>query len=232
MNSVATDSVPPRGANTGELLEALLAQRIVVVDGSMGVLIQTYKLSESDFRGQEFAKHPHELKGCNDLLCLTKPDFIGSLHKAYLNAGADIIETNTFNGTAISLADYGLVNRVYDINRAGAAIARATANAAMQAEPGRRRFVAGSMGPTSRLASMPSDVSKPGSRSTSFDELRLAYAEQVRGLLDGGVDLLLPETAVDTLNVKAALVAIEEAFAERGARVPVIISASIVDKSG
>ncbi|MBN1962093.1 MAG: methionine synthase [Deltaproteobacteria bacterium] len=221
-----------RGQKAIATLETLLKQRIVIVDGSMGVLIQSYKLSENDFRGKEFALHQQELKGCNDILCLTNPDFISSLHKSYFDAGADIIETNTFNATAISLADYGLAHRVYDINKAGAAIARATADSAMQAKPGRPRLVAGSIGPTNKTASLPYDVNRPGLRNTSFDELCKAYAEQVRGLLDGGVDILLPETVFDTLNLKAALFAINLVFTERNTYLPVIASATVVDKSG
>jgi 5-methyltetrahydrofolate--homocysteine methyltransferase len=213
-------------------LQAALEQRIVVIDGAMGSMIQTYKFVEKDFRGERFASHGRELRGCNDLLCLTKPEAILDIHRAYLTAGADILETCSFNSTAIALADYGLASCAREINSAAARLARQAADEAERREPGRLRWVAGSMGPTNRSASLSPDVARPGFRAVTFDELRAAYREQAEGLLDGGVDLLLPETVFDTLNLKAALFAIEEAFAARGARVPVLVSVSINDASG
>jgi 5-methyltetrahydrofolate--homocysteine methyltransferase len=213
-------------------LEALLSHRIAIVDGSMGMLIQSYKLGEAEYRGKEFASHAKDLKGCHDVLCLTRPDLVRSLHEAYFDAGADIVETNTFNSTSISLADYALGAHVYGINVAAARIAREAADAATRKDPSKPRFVAGSMGPTNRTASLPTDVNRPGLRAVTFRELRDAYAEQVQGLLDGGVDMLLPETVFDTLNLKAALMAVEDVFAARGERVPVMASVTITDRSG
>ncbi len=198
----------------------------------MGTEIQAFRLGEEDFRGRLFRDHPRDLKGANDLLSLTRPDVIEEIHRRYLAAGADIIETNSFNANAISLADYGLESHVYAINRAAAEIAARAARDFSRRAPARARFVAGSIGPTNRTASLPPEVSDPARRAVSFDELVAAYSEQIRGLLDGGVDLLLPETAFDTLNLKAALFAIEQVFEERGSRVPVIASFTIVDASG
>ena len=216
-------------ANT---LRRLFRERILVLDGAMGTMIQAYRLGEADFRGQRFADHPRDLKGCNDVLSLTHPELIAEIHGRYIEAGADIIETNTFNAQAISLADYGLERHAYDINKAAAEIAIRAAKAAMAKEPGRPRFVAGSIGPTNRTASLSPDVENPAFRAISFDELVAAYREQARGLLDGGVDLLLPETTFDTLNLKAALFAIQSLFAERETSVPVIASLTITDASG
>ena len=204
-------------------LERLLKQRIVVLDGAMGTMIQRHGLGEADFRGERFREHPVDLKNANDLLCLVKPDLIQAIHAAYFEAGADVVETNTFNSTAISLSDYRLAHLAREINLEGARIARRAADAA-QARDGRPCFVAGSMGPTARLSSMSRDVSDPGARATTFAELEVAYHEQALALVEGGVDLLLPETAFDTLNLKAALFAIERCFDELGRRVPVVAS--------
>ncbi len=214
---------------TNQFLEALSA-RILVVDGAMGTMIQREGLDEAAYRGERFAAHPKSLKGCNDLLVLTQPALIRRIHGEYLAAGADIIETHTFNATAIALADYGLEGVVHEINRAAALVAR-EAVAALQ-DSSRPRFVAGSMGPTNRTASLSPDVNDPAFRAVTFNDLVAAYAAQVRGLMDGGVDLLLPETTFDTLNLKAALFAIEEVFEELGRRVPVVASVTITDKSG
>ncbi len=211
-------------------LRTLLLRRILVLDGAMGTMIQRYKLEEADFRGERFADHARELKGANDLLNLTRPDVIEEIHRAYLAAGSDIIETNTFNAQAISLADYDLQAHVYDINRAAAEIARRACDAF--STPDKPRFVAGSMGPTNRTASLSPDVNNPALRSVTFDELVDAYYEEVRGLVDGGVDILMPETTFDTLNLKAALFAIEKYFEDEGLRLPVIASITITDASG
>jgi 5-methyltetrahydrofolate--homocysteine methyltransferase len=212
-------------------LRALLAKRILVLDGAMGTQIQGYKLEEADFRGDRFRDHGHDLKGDNDLLALTRPDVIRAIHDAYLAAGADMIETNTFNANSIAQSDYGLEAIVYDLNVAAARVARASADAATAAS-GRRRFVAGAIGPTNRTLSISPRVNDPSFRAVSFDDMRVAYAEQVRGLLDGGVDVLLAETAFDTLNLKACILAIDEVFVERGQRVPIMLSVTITDKSG
>ena len=213
-------------------LDRLLEKRILVLDGAMGTMIQAYGLTEADFRGTAFADHPRDLKGCNDLLSLTRPEVVDDIHRRYLEAGADIIETNTFNATAISMADYGVEGHVYAMNRAAAEIAVRRAAAFSESDPRRPRLVAGALGPTNRTASMSPDVDNPAFRSVTFADLARAYREQVQGLLDGGVDVLLPETTFDTLNLKAALFAIETEFAERGRRVPVMASLTIVDRSG
>src|SRR5256712_12824930 len=212
-----------------KLLDAL-QQRILILDGAMGTMIQRYKLDERAFRGSRFADHPRDLKGANDLLSLTQPQVIEEIHRAYLAAGADIIETNTFNAQAISMADYGLEANVYDMNLAAAKIARKAADAFSTDE--RPRFVAGSLGPTNRTSSLSPDVNNPAFRAVTFDDLVAAYYEQVRGLVDGDVDILLPETTFDTLNLKAALFAIEKLFDDRGVRLPVIASLTITDASG
>ena len=198
----------------------------------MGTMIQRWTLGEADFRGTRFAGHGRDLKGNNDILVLTRPDVIESIHDAYLAAGADIIETNTFSGTRIAQADYGLEDAVYDLNVAGAQLARKVADAWSAKTPDRPRFVAGSIGPTNKTLSLSPNVNDPGFRAVTFDEVREAFAEQVRGLMDGGADLLLAETSIDTLNLKATLVAIEEVFAEKGRRLPVMLSTTITDKSG
>ncbi len=212
-----------------KLIEAL-TQRILIIDGAMGTMIQRHRLDEAGYRGAQFAAHPRDLKGAADVLCLTKPDVIEGIHREYLDAGADIIETNTFNAQAISMADYGLESFVYDINLAAARIARRAVDAFSTSD--RPRFVAGALGPTNRTASMSPDVNNAAFRAVTFDELVAAYYEQVRGLVDGGVDILLPETTFDTLNLKAALFAIEKYFADRGVRIPVMVSITITDASG
>ena len=217
---------------TANLLDALLRDRILVLDGAMGTMVQRHGLTEADFRGERFAAHPRDLKGDNDLLVLTRPDVISGIHHAYLEAGADIIETSTFNGTAIAQADYGLEHVVYEINVAAARLACDAARAWTARTPERPRFVAGAVGPTNRTLSLSPDVNNPAFRAVTFQQVKDAYAEQARGLLDGGCDLLLVETIFDTLNAKAALVAIEEVFEARGARVPVQISVTITDRSG
>ncbi len=212
-------------------LEAEAKKRILVMDGAMGTAIQGYKLQEADFRGERFASHSTDLQGNNDLISLTKPDVIEAIHAKYLEAGADIIETNTFNSTRISQADYKTEDLAYELNLESAKIARRVADR-FSSETSLRRFVAGAIGPLSRTLSMSPKVEDPGFRAVSFDEVREAYAEQVRGLIDGGVDVLLPETVFDTLNLKAAIVAIEEVFEEKGVIVPVMLSGTITDKSG
>src|SRR6266513_2218468 len=197
--------------NSAADFERLLRDRIAILDGPMGTMIQTYKLDEAAFRG-DFKDHPVDLKGNNDLLNLTQPEIIKGLHRQYFEAGADIIETNTFNSNAISMADYKMESLVYDLNLAGARLARSAADEFMAADPGRPRFVAGSVGPTNRTASMSPDVNNPAFRATTFDALVDAYYEQTRGLMDGGVDLLMVETIFDTLNAKAALFAIQKYF--------------------
>lgn len=208
-----------------------LAHRILILDGAMGTMIQTYDLEEKDFRGTDYANHPDALKGCNDLLSMTRPDIILDIHTRFLEAGADVIETNTFNANAISMLDYDLVSEVYVMNKRSAELAVQAAQTVSQRD-GKPRWVAGSMGPTNRTASLSPDVNDPALRNVSFDMLMEAYAEQARGLLDGGVDVLLPETTFDTLNLKAALFAIEKVFEERQQRVPVIASVTITDASG
>jgi 5-methyltetrahydrofolate--homocysteine methyltransferase len=198
----------------------------------MGTMIQRYKLTEADYRGERFRNHPVDLKGCNDLLCLTKPGVISSIHREYLEAGADIIETNTFNATSVSLADYQLENYVYEINKAAANLARIEAAYISGFNPEKPRFVAGSIGPTSKTASMSPDVNDPGFRAVTYDQLVNAYSEQVRGLIDGGVDLLLVETIFDTLNAKAALFAINSVLAGKQIKLPVMVSGTITDASG
>ncbi len=213
-------------------LEQALGERIVFLDGGMGTEIQMLELDEAAFRGERFADHPVDLRGNNDILCLTKPDAIRDIHAAYFAAGADIVETNTFNATRISQGDYGLEDMAYEINRAGAQIAREAADAAEAAEPGRRCFVAGSIGPTARTASISPDVNDPGFRNVSFDELRDAYYEAARGLLDGGSDLFFVETVFDTLNAKAAVYGIDALLEERGETLPLFLSGTITDLSG
>jgi len=213
-------------------LEALLRERILILDGAMGTMIQTYRLDETGYRGTRFAGHAHDLKGNNDLLTLTQPQIIREIHAQYLEAGADIIETNTFNSTSIAQADYGLERVVYDLNLEGARLARAVADEYDATDSRRPRFVAGALGPTNRTASISPDVNDPGFRNVTFDELVAAYTEAVRGLVDGGADLLLLETIFDTLNAKAALFAIDQFFEQRGVRLPLMISGTITDASG
>jgi 5-methyltetrahydrofolate--homocysteine methyltransferase len=225
----------PSASRTSQLesrLRHLLEQRILILDGAMGTMIQRHKLTEADFRGTRFASHPRDLKGDSDILVLTQPGIISAIHHEYLAAGADIIETNTFGGTVIAQADYALEDAVYDINRDGARIARAAADEWTERTPDRPRFVAGSIGPTNRTLSISPDVNNPAYRATTFDEMRAAYETQVRGLIEGGSDLLLLETIFDTLVGKAALVAIENVFEQLGVRLPLMISVTITDRSG
>src|SRR6478672_11353860 len=214
------------------LLEPLLARRIMVLDGAMGTMIQSYQLEEKDYRGDRFADWPRELRGHNDLLTLTQPEIIRAIHSAYLEAGADIVETNSFTSNAMSLADYGMESLVYELNRAAARLARDAADEWELRAPDSPKYVAGVLGSTNRTASLSPDVNDPGFRNVAFDELVATYTEAVRGLLDGGADLLLVETIFDTLNAKAALFAIESYFETAGLRVPVMISGTITDASG
>ncbi len=212
------------------MLEELLKQRILVLDGAMGTMIQRYGLSEKDFRADRFEKHPCPLKGNNDLLSITRPDVIREIHEQYLQAGADIIETNTFSSNRIAQADYQLEPIVYELNVASAQLARQAADHyTSQSKP---RFVAGAIGPTNKTASISPDVNNPGYRAITFDELAEAYYEQVKGLVDGGVDLLLVETVFDTLNAKAALFAIQQHEEDTGKKLPVMVSGTITDASG
>ena len=212
-------------------LRTAAAERILVLDGAMGTEIQNLKLDEAGYRGARFADWPQDVRGNNDLLILSAPDAIRDIHAAYFRAGADIVETNTFSSTSIAQADYGMEALVYELNRDGARLAREAADIVAK-EDGRPRFVAGALGPTNRTASLSPDVNRPGFRAIGFDELKAAYQEQVRGLLDGGVDLILLETIFDTLNAKAALYGISELFEERGVDLPVMISGTITDLSG
>lgn len=198
----------------------------------MGTMIQRYKLEEEDFRGERFKNHAHPLKGNNDLLSITRPDIIKEIHKQYLEAGSDIIETNTFSSTTIAQADYGLESLAYELNYQSAKIAKEVADEFTKREPSRPRFVAGALGPTNKTASISPDVNNPGYRAVTFDDLRIAYKEQAKGLIEGGADLLLVETIFDTLNAKAALFAIQELYEEIGRELPVMVSGTITDASG
>ncbi|HWS77508.1 MAG TPA: homocysteine S-methyltransferase family protein [Thermomonas sp.] len=232
-------------------LEAALAERILVIDGAMGTMIQRHELQEADYRGERFARgfdalfaadghahgagcgcESHDQRGNNDLLTLTRPDIIRGIHAAYLDAGADLVETNTFNSTSISLADYRLQHLVRELNREGAALARSACDEAEARDPSKPRFVIGVLGPTSRTASLSPDVNRPGFRAISFDELAEAYREATHGLVEGGSDVLMVETVFDTLNAKAALFAIDDVFEELGVRLPVLVSGTITDASG
>lgn len=213
-------------------LTSLLNKKILVLDGAMGTMIQRHKLEEADFRNDQLADHPKSLKGNNDLLSITRPDIIREIHAEYFSAGADIAETNTFSGTTVAQADYDLEDIVYDLNYQSAKIAREVADEFTSKEPDKPRFVAGSMGPTNRTASLSPDVNDPGFRAITFDQLRIAYKQQAEALLDGGVDMLLVETVFDTLNAKAALFAIEEIKEERAIDIPVMVSGTITDASG
>ncbi|MFB0936142.1 MAG: methionine synthase, partial [Propionivibrio sp.] len=213
-------------------LTSLLQQRLLILDGAMGTMIQRHKLQEADYRGTRFADHPHDLKGNNDLLLLTRPDIIRGIHAEYLAAGADILETCTFNATSLSQADYKLESIVYELNVAGAKLAREVCDEFTAKDPKKPRFVAGVLGPTSRTASISPDVNDPGYRNVTFDDLVTSYTEAIRGLTDGGADILLVETVFDTLNAKAALFAIEQYFESAGRRWPVMISGTITDASG
>ncbi len=211
----------------------LLQQRILILDGAMGTMIQRHKLEEDDFRNHPLLKdHPHPLKGNNDLLSLTRPEIIKEIHSLYFQAGADIAETNTFSGTTVAQADYQLEHIVYELNYQSAKLAREVADEFTEKEPHKPRFVAGSIGPTNRTASISPDVNDPGFRAINYDQLVLAYKEQVKALIDGGVDILLVETIFDTLNAKAALFAIQEVFDETGKEYPVMVSGTITDASG
>ncbi|PKH52391.1 5-methyltetrahydrofolate--homocysteine methyltransferase [Tenacibaculum sp. Bg11-29] len=209
-----------------------IQKRILVLDGAMGTMLQAYKFTEEDFRGERFKEYPTPLQGNNDLLSITQPKAIKEVHAKYFEAGADIVETNTFSGTTIAMADYQMENLVYELNYESARIAKEVADEFTAKEPHKPRFVAGSIGPTNRTASMSPDVNDPGYRAVTFDELRVAYKLQVEALIDGGSDLLLVETVFDTLNAKAALFAIEEVKDERKIDIPIMLSGTITDASG
>ena len=209
-----------------------IKNRILVLDGAMGTMLQTYKFTEEDFRGDRFREYPTPLQGNNDLLSITQPEAIKTIHAKYFEAGADIIETNTFSGTTIAMADYQMEDLVYELNYQSAKIAKEVAEEFSAREPHKPRFVAGSIGPTNRTASMSPDVNDPGNRAVTFNDLRIAYKQQVEALIDGGVDLLLVETVFDTLNAKAALFAIEEVKEERDIEIPIMLSGTITDASG
>jgi 5-methyltetrahydrofolate--homocysteine methyltransferase len=224
--------VSPRESGSFAELRRLFESRIAVLDGAMGTMIQTYGLDEPDFRGSRFAGHPRDLKGNNDLLSITRPDVIERIHSEYFAAGADIVETNTFNSTAISQSDYGTETLVPELNAAAAAAARRAAARAVAADPSRPRFVAGAIGPLNRTLSMSPDVNRPDFRAVTWDQVVAAYLEQARALAAGGVDALLIETIFDTLNAKAALFATELLFDETGVRLPVMLSVTVTDASG
>ena len=210
----------------------ILKEKILVLDGAMGTMIQEYKFSESDYRGSRFKDHPCSVKGNNDLLSITQPEAIKSIHEKYLEVGSDIIETNTFSSTSIGMADYSMESIVYDINFESAKIAKEAALKYSKITPKKPRFVAGSIGPTNRTASMSPDVNDPGFRAITFDDLVKAYSEQINALIDGGVDILLIETIFDTLNAKAALFAVDSVLEERNISVPIMVSGTITDASG
>ncbi len=209
-----------------------IQKRILVLDGAMGTMLQRYNFSEEDFRGERFKDYPSSLKGNNDLLSLTQPNAIADIHRKYFQAGADIVETNTFSGTTIAMADYDMENLVYELNYESAVIAKYVATEFTNKNPDKPRFVAGSIGPTNRTASLSPDVNRPEYRAVTFDQLRVAYKQQVEALIDGGVDLLLVETIFDTLNAKAALFAIEEVKEDRNIDIPIMVSGTITDASG
>lgn len=213
-------------------IEEELQKRILVLDGAMGTMLQRFKFEEEDFRGERFKDFPHPLKGNNDLLSITQPEAVKSVHAEYYAAGADIVETNTFSGTTIGMADYHMEDLVYELNYQSAKLAKEVADEFTAKEPNKPRFVAGSIGPTNRTASMSPDVNDPGYRAVTFDDLRIAYKQQVEALMDGGADLLLVETIFDTLNAKAALFAIEEVKEDRNIEIPVMVSGTITDASG
>ena len=215
-----------------EDIRKILENKILVLDGAMGTMIQQYKFTEEDYRGEKFKDFHISVKGNNDMLSITQPKAIKEIHAKYLEAGADIIETNTFSSTTIAMADYEMEDFVYELNFQSAKIAKEIANEFTAKNPNKPRFVAGSIGPTNRTASMSPDVNDPGFRAVSFDELRIAYKQQVEALIDGGVDLLLVETIFDTLNAKAALFAIEEVKEERNIDIPIMVSGTITDASG
>ena len=210
----------------------ILKNRILVLDGAMGTMIQQYKFSESDYRGVRFKDYPSNLKGNNDLLSITQPDAISAIHEKYLESGADIIETNTFSSTSIGMADYGMDSIVYELNFESAKIAKAAAEKFYKMDSNKPRFVAGSIGPTNKTASMSPDVNDPGFRAVTFDDLVVSYSEQINALIDGGVDILLVETIFDTLNAKAALYAIDVILEKREKYIPIMVSGTITDASG
>ena len=210
----------------------VIKKRILVLDGAMGTMLQRYNFTEEDFRGDRFKDYPTSLKGNNDLLSLTQPNAIADVHRKYFEAGADIVETNTFSGTTIAMADYNMEDLVYELNFESAKIAKHVATEFTNKNPEKPRFVAGSIGPTNRTASLSPDVNRPEFRAVTFDELRIAYKQQVEALIDGGVDLLLVETIFDTLNAKAALFAIEEVKEEQNIDIPIMVSGTITDASG
>jgi 5-methyltetrahydrofolate--homocysteine methyltransferase len=213
-------------------LEDIIRQRILILDGAMGTMIQKHRLKEEEYRGTKFENHPKPQKGNNDLLSLSNPDIILNIHKGYLEAGADIITTNTFNANRISMADYGMEDQVYNMNFHAAKLAREAINRFENSELDNVHFIAGTLGPTNRTASMSADVNDPGARSITFDDLVKAYSEQARGLIDGGADILLVETVFDVLNCKAALFAVDSVFEEKNNRLPVMVSVTITDASG
>ena len=213
-------------------IKQALQNRILVLDGAMGTMLQAYKFTEADFRGERFKDYPTPLQGNNDLLSITQPEAIKTIHAKYFEAGADIVETNTFSGTSIAMADYQMEDLVYEFNFQSAKIAKEVAEEFTKKEPHKPRFVAGSIGPTNKTASMSPDVNDPGFRAVTFDELRIAYKQQVEALIDGGADILLVETVFDTLNAKAALFAIEEVKDERNIDIPIMLSGTITDASG
>jgi 5-methyltetrahydrofolate--homocysteine methyltransferase len=213
-------------------IQDILKDRIMIIDGAMGTMIQPYKLEEKDFRGERWKDHSHPLQGNNDLLSITRPDVIKEIHRKYLEAGADILETNTFSSTTVAQADYHLEDAVYDLNYESAKIAKEVADEFTRKDPSKPRFVAGAMGPTNRVASLSPDVNNPGYRNITFDQLKTAFKQQALGLLEGGADLFLIETITDTLNAKAALFAIQELLEEKGVTRPIMVSGTITDASG
>jgi len=213
-------------------IKEILKKKILILDGAMGTMLQQYNFSEEDFKGERFKDYLTPLKGNNDLLSITQPEAIKEIHKKYFEAGADIVETNTFSGTTIAMADYQMEDLVYELNYESAKIAKEVADEFNIKEPNKPRFVAGSIGPTNRTASMSPDVDDPGFRAVTFEDLRIAYKQQVEALVDGGVDLLLVETVFDTLNAKAALFAIEEVKSEKNIDIPIMLSGTITDASG
>jgi 5-methyltetrahydrofolate--homocysteine methyltransferase len=223
-------SLPSSKFTRGARLPELLKQRIVIIDGAMGTMIQRYKLQEADYRGERFKEHPKDIKGNNEMLQLVKPEVLREIHAQYLAAGADIIETNTFGATSVAQDDYGLGYLAREMNVAAARLAREVADE--YETPDKPRFVAGALGPTPRTASISPDVNDPGARNTSFDELKTAYREQAEGLVEGGADLFLVETIFDTLNAKAAIFALDELMDDTGIRLPVIVSGTVTDASG
>ena len=228
----APSSISERRAQRLARLEDLLKSRILLLDGAMGTMIQRYQLEEKDYRGERFQSWKSDLKGNNDLLVLTQPKIIRDIHAAYFNAGSDIVETNTFNSTAISMADYGMQSLAYELNLEGARLARNVADEYERKDPTRPRYIAGVLGPLNRTASISPDVNNPGFRNVTWDEMIVAYTDAVRGLIDGGADIILIETVFDTLNCKAAIFAVEQYFDKIGQRLPVMISGTITDAAG